>query len=129
MENKEARRVLERLENDAHVGAYEPSRAVAVLLAVIYGGVLLAAGWRQWWWMAGLFIALAAGLWFFRHRVMDTRTRDRAQETLRWHPSQFFSLWLPTIPLVARLAEGVVVVVALTVAVHLYWLLARGGWR
>lgn len=121
--------MLERLENDAHVGAYEPSRAVAVLLAVIYGGVLLAAGWRQWWWMAGLFIALAAGLWFFRHRVMDTRTRDRAQETLRWHPSQFFSLWLPTIPLVARLAEGVVVVVALTVAVHLYWLLARGGWR
>ena len=97
----------------------------------VYGGVLLAGGWQQWWWMAGLLLALGAGVWIFRSRVMDTRTRDRGQEPPRWHWSQYFALWLPVIPLVARLSEGWVgaVVVALAGAAHLYWFLARGGWR
>lgn len=123
--------MLEQLETDAGVGGHEPSRAAAGLLAVIYGGVLLAGGWQQWWWMAGLLVALAAGLGIFRSRVMDTRTRDRGQEPPRWHWSQYFALWLPVIPLVARLSEGWVgaVVVALAGAAHLYWFLAHGGWR
>ena len=81
--------------------------------------------------VAGLLVALAAGLGIFRSRVMDTRTRDRGQEPPRWHWSQYFALWLPEIPLVARLSEGWVgaVVVALAGAAHLYWFLARGGWR
>jgi len=111
--------------------SHQPSRAVAGLLAAVYGGVLLAGGWQQWWWMAGLLLALGAGVWIFRSRVMDTRTRDRGQEPPRWHWSQYFALWLPVIPLVARLSEGWVgaVVVALAGAAHLYWFLARGGWR
>ena len=36
--------MLEQLETDAGVGGHEPSRAAAGLLAVIYGGVLLAGG-------------------------------------------------------------------------------------
>ena len=131
MESKAARQALEQLDKDAASGVHQPSRAVAGLLSVIYGGVLLAGGWQQWWWMAGLLLALAAGLGIFRSRVMDTRTRDRGQEPPRWHWSQYFALWLPVIPLVARLSEGWVgaVVVALAGAAHLYWFLARGGWR
>lgn len=131
MESKAARQALEQLDKDVASGVHQPSRAVAGLLSVIYGGVLLAGGWQQWWWMAGLLLALGAGVWIFRSRVMDTRTRDRGQEPPRWHWSQYFALWLPVIPLVARLSEGWVgaVVVALAGAAHLYWFLARGGWR
>jgi len=99
MESKEARQALEQLDKDVAAGAHQPSRAVAGLLAAVYGGVLLAGGWQQWWWMAGLLLALGA------------------------------ALWLPVIPLVARLSEWWAVAVALAGAAHLYWFLARGGWR
>ena len=129
MESKEARQALEQLDKDVAAGAHQPSRAVAGLLAAVYGGVLLAGGWQQWWWMAGLLLALGAALWIFRSRVMDTRTHNRRQEPPRWHWSQYFPLWLPVIPLVARLSEWWAVAVALAGAAHLYWFLARGGWR
>ncbi|MDO5511441.1 MAG: hypothetical protein Q4F73_01765, partial [Corynebacterium sp.] len=117
MESNEARQALGQVSGDAEVLRRGPAPVTAVLLAALYGGVLLMAGWQLWWWMAGMMVAFWILAWVLRDRIMDTVTRGRGG-AMSWHLSQLFPMWLPLIPLVSRGPAWFAVLVAVAGALH-----------